>query len=125
MHASSPSRYCVGRSTWRCARVVSCETPTRACRRIEMCKFDVQGLQARHDRATFAVADHAAIDLSYGNDACERAGHEGFLGTIHIGQAEIAFARGNVGFPADAQNIRTGDAAKAVVAARSPNLALP
>ena len=68
-----------------------------ARRRIRVCELDVQLLQALDHWSALAVADSATVDLAYRHHASERAGDEGLVGAVDIGQAEVALTRGDVG----------------------------
>ena len=70
------------------------------------------------------LADLAAVDRTHRHHAAEGAGDEGFVGAIHIGQAEGLLQHRDVVLPAEGDDVGAGDPAQAVLPGRGPHLAL-
>src|SRR4029453_18888597 len=73
--------------------------------------------------AWLAVGDGAAIDLGYGRDATQGAGHEGFVRRVDLRQGEVTLARVVAALAPGVDLVGLGDALEAVEAGRGPELA--
>src|SRR5690242_4799459 len=115
MRASSRWKCCAAPTTLRCAsRCASSYLHARAAFGFHELSVDVLQVFARW--AALAVADRASVDFLDRRQARKSAGDEGFVGAVHVGQAEVLFEHGNRVVAAQAHHVGARDATEAVLA---------